>query len=279
LIQKEEFDVIDWIAGDKGHYSSTLNEDNRDFITSFLDTGGKLLISGSNLGYDLYIKGDNQEKAFYLHNLKSICRHDAPDNLMGEIYELHTIDGTLFEGIAPVRIDDGTYGTYNVFNPDVVYTRGGGKVGIEYSGLESTTRGAAVYSDERGHMIYMNFPLETVFPEENRDKLFHRIISYFSGQSGLVINEPIPLEVEFSRNYPNPFNSETIIEFALSKKSPVEITIYNVLSQIVHAHNPGKLSRGVQQYTWNAAGMNSGVYYYQIIAGYRKFSGKLLHIK
>jgi len=279
IIQTGQLDVIDWIAGDKGHYSTTLNTPDRDFLSSFLDGGGNLLISGSNLGQDLYINGDTAEKIFYLQYLKSVCRHDAPDDLVGEKYDLTALDGTLFEGITPLEIDNGSLGTFNVFDPDAVYTRGGGKIGIEYADAESPTRGAAVYSHENGRLVYFTFPLETVFPEESRQQLFQRIISYFSGETGSGSPEKLPIVYEFARNYPNPFNSGTVIEFSLRKKSQVLLTIYNILGQVVQTHHFEQLSQGLPHYKWEVASNPSGIYYYNLELEHGLLSGKLLHLK
>lgn len=111
--------------------------------------------------------------------------------------------------------------------------------------------------------------------------------------------------VELGRNYPNPFNPETTIPFALSeeffrsgRKPVVSIRIYNILAQLVaipviqgsgeEIQNLELGWNGTGQYTayWDGrvAGTGSeaasGVYIYQlIIDGRRVFSRRMTVIK
>jgi hypothetical protein len=69
-----------------------------------------------------------------------------------------------------------------------------------------------------------------------------------------------------SQNYPNPFNPETEIAFTLPEASPVTVTVYNILGQVVMEQIKGNMKAGYHTVTWNASGMNSGVYFYRLQA-------------
>jgi hypothetical protein len=66
------------------------------------------------------------------------------------------------------------------------------------------------------------------------------------------------------QNYPNPFNVETIIEFSLPEPGFVELTVYNVLGSTVALLAANDFPAGKNKVIWNAQGLPSGVYYYQI---------------
>jgi len=73
------------------------------------------------------------------------------------------------------------------------------------------------------------------------------------------------------RNYPNPFNPETDIRFALSKPSQVKLSVYNVLGQNVITLHDGLLSAGVHSVQWNGRdsqgnSVASGIYIYRLQA-------------
>jgi hypothetical protein len=68
-------------------------------------------------------------------------------------------------------------------------------------------------------------------------------------------------------NYPNPFNPETVIYFALSTDSSVNLDIYNIRGQRIRSLVSGYLRAGEHQVVWNGlddAGhtMSSGIYLY-----------------
>ena len=69
------------------------------------------------------------------------------------------------------------------------------------------------------------------------------------------------------QNYPNPFNPETVIRFQIAVPEFVTIRIYDILGREVAVPVDTYLFAGVHQFTFNAAGLASGVYIYQIIAG------------
>jgi hypothetical protein len=77
----------------------------------------------------------------------------------------------------------------------------------------------------------------------------------------------VPTAYEVSQNYPNPFNPSTTIDFAMPERGQVTLKIYNLLGQEVATLINGELSAGRHGVQWNAAGVASGVYLYQLKAG------------
>ncbi|MBS4033599.1 MAG: choice-of-anchor J domain-containing protein [Ignavibacterium sp.] len=76
----------------------------------------------------------------------------------------------------------------------------------------------------------------------------------------------IPAEFSLEQNYPNPFNPSTIISFNLAVDSDVSLKVFNILGQEVVSLLNNRISAGTQQINFNAAGLNSGVYFYQLEA-------------
>ncbi|MFL3026124.1 MAG: T9SS type A sorting domain-containing protein, partial [Candidatus Neomarinimicrobiota bacterium] len=66
------------------------------------------------------------------------------------------------------------------------------------------------------------------------------------------------------RNYPNPFNPTTTIEYSLGLAGPTRLMIYDVLGRelvrLVDEHRPA----GIHKVVWNASSMPSGVYFYRL---------------
>lgn len=76
----------------------------------------------------------------------------------------------------------------------------------------------------------------------------------------------IPAEYALKQNYPNPFNPSTTIQVALPSDSKVRLSLYNVIGQEIAVLSNSVLEAGVHSFTWNAANMPSGLYYYTIDA-------------
>jgi hypothetical protein len=105
--------------------------------------------------------------------------------------------------------------------------------------------------------------------------LNHRTLS-LAVKSG---NPSLPTRYELSHNYPNPFNPTTTIEFALPRAGHVELTVYNVLGQVVTSLMDEDLPAGYHSVTWEASRYASGVYFYRLKAGDYVRTRKMMLLK
>jgi S-formylglutathione hydrolase FrmB len=67
-----------------------------------------------------------------------------------------------------------------------------------------------------------------------------------------------------AQNYPNPFNSRTQIEFELPAAQAVRLTMFDNLGREVKTLFSGSIGAGRQQISVDAAGLPSGIYFYQL---------------
>jgi hypothetical protein len=74
----------------------------------------------------------------------------------------------------------------------------------------------------------------------------------------------LPTEFLLSQNYPNPFNPSTKIKFSLPSSGYTTLRIYNALGEEVAVLIDKELDTGSYEVGWNAAGLPSGVYFYQL---------------
>jgi sugar lactone lactonase YvrE len=74
----------------------------------------------------------------------------------------------------------------------------------------------------------------------------------------------IPNRTTTISNYPNPFNSSTIIEYDLVVPSNVTLEIYDMLGRRVETLVESYLPAGRHRAEWDANGMSSGVYFCRI---------------
>ena len=81
-----------------------------------------------------------------------------------------------------------------------------------------------------------------------------------------------PGDFRLFQSHPNPFNSETIIKYTLSRSCRISLVIYNILGQKVRTLVTEYQKPGVRSVSWDGTDENgkdlaSGIYFYQLTAG------------
>ena len=84
--------------------------------------------------------------------------------------------------------------------------------------------------------------------------------------SVVEVEVTIPRHFALQQNYPNPFNPSTKIQFSLAADAKVMLKIFNILGQEISTLFNGNLAAGEHEVDFNATGLNSGVYLYQLNA-------------
>ena len=87
-----------------------------------------------------------------------------------------------------------------------------------------------------------------------------------------------PCEFRLDQNYPNPFNPTTTIAFSLPQAADFELSIMNVMGQVVYRIS-GAGRAGTNEVVWNASSMASGVYFYELRSEGRSETRKMLLLK
>jgi len=82
-------------------------------------------------------------------------------------------------------------------------------------------------------------------------------------------NEIIPNRYSLQQNHPNPFNSNTWINYSLPKQSNVTLSIYSINGELVRTLQSGNQSAGKYTTEWNGltdlgTPVKSGVYFYRL---------------
>jgi hypothetical protein len=103
-------------------------------------------------------------------------------------------------------------------------------------------------------------------------------VIYIIEENSNISNEQLPDNQIYLSNYPNPFNPETTISFKISCRDTkdAEIVIYNIKGQIIETFS---LNSAHNSIIWNADGLSSGIYLYEITVGIQTATGKCLLLK
>jgi len=80
-------------------------------------------------------------------------------------------------------------------------------------------------------------------------------------------------------NYPNPFNPVTNIKFSLTNDQFVNLSVYNMKGQLVANLVNERKASGNHSVHWNASGVASGVYLYQLQVEGNSITQKMVLMK
>jgi cell wall-associated NlpC family hydrolase len=259
------YKVVIWISGDESTIDETFSHSEQTLLKSFLENGGSLFVSGSEIGWDLGNKGDAADKDFYKNYFKANYVSDdaATSWVSGEQNSIFTGLGFYFGQ------------TYEEDYPDVISPIGGGvscllfgngnSAGISYEGKFGT-------SDKIGKVIYLSFPLETTADDSAFKNILTNAVDFFTSPVSIVEEgNKNPTEFSLEQNFPNPFNPSTIISYHLSANSFVTLKVYDVLgNEVVSLVNEEKPA-GIYQVEFESSASNvqlaNGVYFYKLQAG------------
>ena len=89
----------------------------------------------------------------------------------------------------------------------------------------------------------------------------------------------VPSKFDLHQNYPNPFNPTTNITFDLPVSGNVSMKVFDVSGKEVFTLVDGFKSAGTYNVNFNAASMNSGVYFYRLEAGNVTTTKKMILVK
>ena len=89
----------------------------------------------------------------------------------------------------------------------------------------------------------------------------------------------IPGGYELYRNYPNPFNAQTLIRYRIPQRLSVQLEIFDQLGQRIASLVDHIQEAGTYQITFNAVGLTNGVYFYRLRTGGFEKTEKMLFLQ
>ena len=167
-----DYTEVIWFTGSEE--SNTLTPEDRSDLEAFLDGGGRLLISGSMLGYEVgntsfyrnYLHGDYVSFMTMLHHLEG-----APSNpVVGEIDITLSSEGGNSQGFTGET--DPISPAVSIFNYDRGTEEGAGVI-------RSSGSGAAAVENSVYKVIYFSFGVEGIEPLEDRVQVLADVLTWF----------------------------------------------------------------------------------------------------
>ena len=281
FIKLTDYQIVDWILGEEGTATSSFNKIEQSLIQEFLMDGGKLFISGSEIGYDLSEKGDEKDKLFYEKFLLADYKSDAAGGRQNN-YNAYGIEGTLFDGIN-LSFDDGSQGSYDVDWPDGIKPIPNAEINLKFEGVNYDSSGGAGISYRGGFagsplsggLVYLTVGFESIYPDNKRNEIMKRVMNFLDGPFTSIEQENlvIPDKPRITALYPNPSNKSISIEFQIIRDTPIAyLTITDILGRELFKMSVQSLPTRSQKFNWTGTLKNgteapSGIYIAKLSQG------------
>jgi hypothetical protein len=94
--------------------------------------------------------------------------------------------------------------------------------------------------------------------------LYHLLQNASTTGIKATANNKLPNKFQLNQNYPNPFNPSTTISYDLVKPGNVMIKLFDVLGREIRVLTNAYQSTGTHSFTFDAGGLASGIYIYQL---------------
>jgi hypothetical protein len=124
------------------------------------------------------------------------------------------------------------------------------------------------------------------FNDENIEtgQYFYRLkqIDYDGGikySEVVEVNCLLKIRYSLTQNYPNPFNPSTTIKFSIAEESLVNLSVYNMLGEMIKDLKNEVLKPGHYEIELNASDFASGIYFYHLKAGHYSQTKKMILLK
>lgn len=278
-----DYRIVVWISGDEGVANESFNSVEQSKVKAFLESGGMLFLSGSEIGYDLVERGSASDKIFFRDYLKADYKLDDSGQL-----RVNGAAGEIFDGLTFGYGNTGLGAAYNEDFPDVIepidgsralltYNNSGAGAGIIYEGVFGS-------STIPGRLIYLPFPFEVIESPEIRDLIMTAALNDFGRILTISDDEVLPKSVYILRNFPNPFNASTVIRFELPGEETVSLIIYDMLGREVVRLIENERMNGMTEIQWdgkNSLGnsASSGIYISVLLTENKVISKKMTLLK
>ena len=271
-VSMQNYQVVIWVLGDESTNDETFDTNEQALVKTFLQSGGNLFVSGSEVAWDLdRPTGPTQADRDFLHEyLKA--------SYVGDDAGMYTVTGALASAFENVNLRYGVVAEGSPYEedwPDSIAPQNGSSVLLHYGPVGNPRyagvgfRGVFPNGSQPGAVVYIGFPFETITTKADRDTVMTRAYEYFEILTGIeedLSQGGIPRVYRLLQNYPNPFNPSTNIEYSLPATSFVQIKVFDILGREVANLVEETQKAGTYRVIFGGTNLASGVYVYRLEA-------------
>ena len=248
-----------WFTGDSSQ--NPINPAEEVELIDHITSGGKLFLTGQDIAKYTQSAGLMDSLGIgFLQNTSLVLVRGVPGDVIsnGLIMTIASSGGANNQTSSDViQVTDSTLATE-----------------IFYYGAGTASPAAVRVEDvlNQSKTVFFGFGYEAINDSAKCTNLMCCILDYLSSPITGIDDQPlsgIPQNFELFQNFPNPFNPETTIRFAVPKTARIEIDIFNSLGQRVRQLTSELYNGGYHEEIWDGKDdsripVSSGIYFYQM---------------
>ncbi|MBN1754856.1 Omp28-related outer membrane protein [bacterium] len=269
--------IVIWFAG---WSFPTLTAFDRQALITFLDSGGKLFITGQDIGWDLCDANGTAYGTGSCDFLNSYLYADFVDDDTDD----HTLSGVPGDPITDglnITISGGD-GADNQLYPSEIDPWGIATPIFNYS---AGICGGIRANNGISKVVYLAFGYEAIDSPGSRSTLMQRILEWFGYTLAVeeLVNQK-PSNIELLQVFPNPFNSRTTVS-AKPPEGEYRLLVYDLLGNQIKSLGEGRASGNeLIKVVWDGENINanfvaSGLYFIVLHFGENRIIKKTMLLK
>lgn len=237
----------------------TLDESDRAALGTFLDNGGKLFLTGQDIGWELNDTGGDAY-AWYQNYLHAIFVNDDTND-----YTLNGVSGDPVSDGIDLVIQGGDGANNQDYPSDI-------DPGDEFASVIWTydaNRNAAIKADTGTYrVVYFAFGFEAIDNAADRQATMSRVINWLMNGAAEVGDE-LSSVGSWVAGSPNPLQAGATIQFAVPASGPADLRVFAADGRAIRTLFEGETTAGVHHVHWDGtdhAGnrVPAGVYFYRL---------------
>ena len=295
------YSTILWHGDDLRNQSAPLEAVEN--LKRFMDAGGKFIYSGyqPTRAFENNSALENSfEEGDFIYDylkIKNMTTHpgtrfygakSSTEEYMDLYVDTSKIEESLDYHLQKIESIGANSDAMNIFTYDSEF---------DTSSVQGKLKGLPVaveYMGDDYKAVTLSFPLYYMNDEQARAFISKVLEERFGELTDVDETAAVPHSFELSQNYPNPFNPTTTIEYSVPVKvnsekfiraklsesgSTVNLRVYDVLGREVATLVDGYKTAGSYKVKFDASGLTSGIYFYNLRAGNYADSKKMILLK
>jgi len=266
-----QFDAVVW---NLGWAFPTLDATDRANLTAYLEAGGRLFITGQDLGWEMQDIGGAAYQWYrdYLH--ATFVSDDT------NLYGLSGVSGDPISDGLDLVIQGGDGADNQDYPSDIDPSDGTASVIWTYS---PSANGAIKADTGTYRVVYLAFGFEAINNATDRRLVLDRSLQWLLGTSQDAGEGPAEFHPTLSIS-PNPVQAAATLRFTLPRPGATALRIYGLDGRLVRTLVDRELDAGYHKLAWDRtdeAGrpLPAGVYYYRLEGEALARSGRVVLLK
>ncbi len=174
------YSKVVWMLGEESTVDETFSSAEQAAVTNYLGKGGRLFVSGAEIGWDLGRSGVSSasDVNFFTNVLRTAYAYDSGSNRM-----VTGTAGGFLNGVTNIAFNYTNLlsDVYAANYPDVLSAKNGATVAAVYGTSAAGPNGAIVqYSNATYRTIVVGFPFETITNEATRATVMTKAMQFLS---------------------------------------------------------------------------------------------------